>query len=198
MPTVHRPPRDVRDPRELNALAHPVRMGILESLAVHGALTATELGERLDESAANCSWHLRKLAEHGFVEEPERGSGRRRPWQLVSLGFRTRTSESDSTPQARLAADAVQRVLMGRVIERLEAANTRFASEPPDWQLAFQQNQAFYWLTAEELRALNEEISLVMGRHLERLVDPSQRPQGARLCEFVAWGIPVTLGDRQA
>src|SRR4051794_21654441 len=75
------PHRRLHDARELMALAHPVRMGIIEHLSVSGPLTATELADRLDESPANCSWHLRKLAEHGFVEEAGGGIGRKRPWR---------------------------------------------------------------------------------------------------------------------
>src|SRR6478672_6158684 len=78
--------RNVRDPRTLSALAHPVRLGILEALTIEGPLTATELGDRLGESPANCSWHLRKLAEHDFVEEAP-GQGRKRPWQVRTVGL---------------------------------------------------------------------------------------------------------------
>ncbi|MEO6512975.1 MAG: helix-turn-helix domain-containing protein, partial [Nocardioides sp.] len=81
------PHRRLNDVRELKALAHPVRMGIIEHLSVSGPLTATELADRMDETPANCSWHLRKLAEHGFVEEAEGGTagqGRKRPWQVVA------------------------------------------------------------------------------------------------------------------
>src|SRR4051794_10493834 len=73
--------RRLSDPRELQALAHPVRLGIMELLTVSGPLTATELADRLDETPANCSWHLRKLAEHEFVEEAGGGIGRQRPWR---------------------------------------------------------------------------------------------------------------------
>src|SRR4051794_34065627 len=73
--------RRLSDPRELQALAHPVRLGIMELLTVAGPLTATELADRLDETPANCSWHLRKLAEHAFVEEAGGGIGRQRPWR---------------------------------------------------------------------------------------------------------------------
>src|SRR4051794_41982796 len=69
--------RRLSDPRELQALAHPVRIGIMELLTVGGPLTATELADRLDETPANCSWHLRKLAEHAFVDEA--GAGPRAP-----------------------------------------------------------------------------------------------------------------------
>ena len=64
-------PRRLRDPRALSALAHPVRLGIIELLATEGPMTASGLADRLDESPANCSWHLRKLAEHEFIEEAE-------------------------------------------------------------------------------------------------------------------------------
>src|SRR4051794_23146766 len=69
--------RRLSDPRELQALAHPVRIGIMELLTVSGPLTATELADMLDETPANCSWHLRKLAEHAFVDEA--GAGPRAP-----------------------------------------------------------------------------------------------------------------------
>ena len=37
--------REIRYPRELRALTHPVRLALLEVLAVEGALTATQAGE---------------------------------------------------------------------------------------------------------------------------------------------------------
>ena len=70
MPNPH---RRLSDPRELTALAHPVRMAIIELLSISGPLTATELADRLDETPANCSWHLRKLARARL-----RGGGRGR------------------------------------------------------------------------------------------------------------------------
>ena len=47
------------------------------------------------------------------------------------------------------------------------------------------------WLTADELREMNDAITAVLDRHIERLTDPGQRPSGSRLCEFVAWGVPT-------
>ena len=66
----------------MRALAHPVRLALLEALTDAGQLTATEAGERVGESPANTSFHLRQLAKYGFVEEAEGGTGRRRPWKL--------------------------------------------------------------------------------------------------------------------
>ena len=53
--------------------------------------------------------------------------------------------------------------------------------------------QSATWLTDEELAARNAEINAILMRDLDRITDPSLRPEGARLCEFVAWGVPVSF-----
>jgi DNA-binding transcriptional ArsR family regulator len=185
------PHRRLTDPRELNALAHPVRMAIIEHLSISGPLTATELAERLDESPANCSWHLRKLAEHGFVEEAGGGKGRQRPWRVPGIGFAW--SDPDPTPEQRRAGDALARTTMARALDRLEDARRRQSEEPPEWQRASRSGEYVTWLTAEELKALNDELDHVLVRHLDRLSDSTLRPPGSRLCEFVFWGVPMYL-----
>ena len=59
--------RRVTDADALKALAHPLRMALLGALVTEGPLTASQAAALLSESPSNCSWHLRKLAEHGFV-----------------------------------------------------------------------------------------------------------------------------------
>src|SRR5690606_6701644 len=68
-PVPELPVHEVRESQALRALAHPLRIRLLEELAIGGELTATQAAERVDESPANCSWHLRQLARYGFVEE---------------------------------------------------------------------------------------------------------------------------------
>jgi DNA-binding transcriptional ArsR family regulator len=188
MPNPH---RRLSDPRELNALAHPVRMAIIELLSVSGPLTATELADRLDETPANCSWHLRKLAQHGFVEEAEGGKGRQRPWQVPGLGFRWDEEHASGSIDERRAAQALSDVMMGRAIDRLREAQQRAPEESEEWRAANSNTEMVAWLTVGELKEMNEAINAVLDRHVERLTDPKQRPVGARLCEFVAWGVPV-------
>src|SRR4051794_27883368 len=67
--------REVRDPRALRALAHPVRLELLERLT-DGPLTATQAASIVGESQASCSFHLRQLAKYGFVELAGDGAGR--------------------------------------------------------------------------------------------------------------------------
>lgn len=189
--------RRLTDPRELAALAHPVRIGILELLSIEGAQTATELAARLGESPANCSWHLRKLAELDFVEETGDGHGRRRPWRVTDLGL-TWDSEAAPTAADHQLSVSLSEMMLERHLDRLHAARLRAAEEPPEWRAAMEVSESATWLTAEELAARNAEIRAIMMRDIDRLTDPSQRPEGARLCELVAWGASVTFGEAEA
>ena len=110
-----RPP-EVTDPKAMRALAHPVRIALLEELAVHGQLTATEAGELVGESPANTSFHLRQLAKYGYVEEAEGGTGRRRPWKRVALGMRF--TEVHEDPETAAAARELSRTMSHRYLER--------------------------------------------------------------------------------
>jgi DNA-binding transcriptional ArsR family regulator len=68
-------------PRQLRALAHPLRLRMLGELRTHGPLTVGRLCELLDEAPGNISYHLRVLVEFGFVvEAPELATDRRERW----------------------------------------------------------------------------------------------------------------------
>ena len=189
--------RRLQDPRELAALAHPVRLGIMELLTVSGPLTATELADRLDETPANCSWHLRKLAEHHFVEEAGGGIGRQRPWQVRSVGLAW--DESDASPGQVRAGRALEQMLLERQVTRFHEARARLHDDgDDDWGQAAQATQSASWLTLDELETVNTEIRAVLERYVDRLTDPAGRPAGARLCEFVALGAPLLLPGVEA
>ncbi|MET7279595.1 helix-turn-helix domain-containing protein [Kribbella sp. NPDC005582] len=184
--------RRITDARTLRAVAHPVRIAIIEQLSVNGAMTATEVGERLDETPANCSWHLRKLAEYGFVEEAAGGTGRQRPWQVTHLGM-TWGEEADGPQGAdlQLAGQALTEVLVAREVDRLMESQARAADEPAEWRTAATSTQSMMWLTAEELEAANLAVREALMEHFDRHQDPSLRPPGSRLCAFMSWGVPT-------
>ena len=77
----------IRDPRALRALAHPVRLEILERLGLDGPATATVIGEAVGISPSAASYHLRALARFGLVVDAGGGTGRNRPWQAAGTGF---------------------------------------------------------------------------------------------------------------
>jgi len=71
----------------LRALAHPLRVEIMNELSDFGPATASMLAERLGESSGATSYHLRQLAKHDIiVEDTERGSGRERWWRMAPGG----------------------------------------------------------------------------------------------------------------
>ena len=96
--------RAITDAAALKALAHPLRMDLLESLVLHGPRTATQLADLLGASPSNCSWHLRKLAQHGFVEEVTGTPGRNRPWRAASEGLVWGEGAADAETSAAGAA----------------------------------------------------------------------------------------------
>ena len=182
-------PRRLRDPRALTAVAHPVRMGIIELLTIEGAMTATELADRLDESPANCSWHLRKLAEHDFIEEATGGSGRQRPWQMRHVGM-SWAEDDDVTGEELRAGHALSRMLLERWVDRFLSASEREVSGV--WRDSSMLTQQVAWLTPEELADVTRRLQEVASTHADRF-EAGDRPEGSRLCEIVAWGAPVEV-----
>lgn len=180
---------ELTDPRALRAVAHPVRLALLEQLMINGAATASQLGDRIEESPANCSWHLRKLAEHGLVEEASGGRGRERPWQATSQGM-TWDDSRGSSDQV-LAGDALGRVLIERELARLSDSRRRVRDDSAAWQDASDVSQSLMWLTPEELGSINAQVRELFQRHLDRHEHPERRPEGARLCGLVQWGVPA-------
>ncbi|MEV1022330.1 helix-turn-helix domain-containing protein [Streptomyces sp. NPDC050264] len=61
---------------------HPVRVALLDLLAELGTVTSSQAAARLGYSSGLCSFHLRRLARHGLIEEASHGGGRVRPWRL--------------------------------------------------------------------------------------------------------------------
>jgi hypothetical protein len=181
----------ITDPTVMRALAHPVRMALIELFGVNPTLTATQASEALGESPANCAFHLRTLAKYGFVEEAGGGRGRERPWRAStkSLRIRLRSADLDSQ-QARVAAGALEQVWYDRWFARIKDIflNRRWG---PEWEDAAGSSQTLTFLTPEEVRTIRDEINVIVSRHLdERRVDPSRRPAGALPVEIVCFAYP--------
>src|SRR3954453_22862691 len=144
------------DPDPISVLAHPVRRAQLEASADTDRLTATEAGERVGESPANASFHLRQLAKYGFVEEAEGGTGRKRPWKLRHLGMSFTDVHEDS--ETATAARTLDRVLRDRYFARARQAFEDRQSLPEEWRAVTGMNQMGLYLTPDELKAIDEEI----------------------------------------
>ena len=80
---------ELTDPKAMRALAHPVRLALLERLQRHGPATASQLSPHVGATPSVASWHLRHLAGFGLVRDAEPGPDRReRRWEATARGFR--------------------------------------------------------------------------------------------------------------
>jgi predicted transcriptional regulator len=183
-------PLKLTDPKAMRALAHPVRMALLDLIAVAGTLTATQASEALGESPANCAFHLRTLAKYGFVREAGGGRGRERPWTRTRRTISISSTEQDN-PQAAIAASALGSVYFERWVER---ARKVFGSRErlPGWEHATQMSRAAVFLTAEETVQVGREIQEIIDRYRGRERDASQRPADGMPVELSVFISPLT------
>jgi DNA-binding transcriptional ArsR family regulator len=189
--------RELSDPTDMRALAHPTRLALLEMLGVHGELTATQAAALVGESPSSCSFHLRTLAKHGFVEEAGGGHGRQRPWRLAHLGTSIPSFEGRDT-EATVAADALKSMFTDRHWARFRQWRDRRHDEPKEWQHTATTSEMVAWATPEEIRALNVAAMEVMDRFRDRLLDPALRPRGSRPFELLYFAYPVEEWETKA
>jgi len=177
-------PRELTDPKAMRALAHPVRLQLLEELADAGTLTATEAAERLGESPSNVSFHLRQLAKYGYVVEAEGATGRRRPWKLKSLGMRWTDVHDDQ--EVAGAARELGRVQFDRYLERARRALEERYAQPEAWRAVTGVNQMRLYLTPEELKQIDEELlEILLGRFADRRTRSADQPEDAERVEIL-------------
>jgi hypothetical protein len=182
--------QDLRDPRAMRALAHPVRLALMDALILDGELTATQAAQIVGESPANCSFHFRQLAKYGFVEEAGGGTGRQRPWRLKTLAI-TLNIEDAGEAAAASAGRELLATLHEQAIARLRNWTATQSLFPKRWRKAYQAKQAIWWVTPEELEQLGEEMLALMLRYSDRLQSPSSRPEGALPVEFLGFAYPL-------
>jgi DNA-binding transcriptional ArsR family regulator len=190
----HKELRTITDARTMRALSHPIRIAIFEVLALGGPMTATEVGEQIDESPTTCSFHLRQLAKYGFVEEAGGGKGRARPWRLVTLGFNIPSTHDD--PEADIAANVLSRMTRERQFARYMTWIDTKSSYPREWRDAAPSSQYAFYLTAEELEQLSGEMQELLVRWFgegERITDPSLRPAGSVPVELLLFAYPLEV-----
>jgi Helix-turn-helix domain len=176
----------------MRALAHPLRVALIEAIGMADGqtLTATQASELLGESPANCAFHLRTLAKYGFVEEAGGGRGRQRPWRLRFGGLEVAPPWRD--PETRLAVEAAAGVWIGRWLDRARDRVMRAVSYPAEWQEAAIASQKALYLTAQEARELDQAMHEHFKAYEQRWANPSLRPPGSLPYEVLVFGYPLT------
>jgi DNA-binding transcriptional ArsR family regulator len=178
----------ITDVRAMRALAHPLRVELLEAVRRDGEITATRAAELFGESPGNMSWHLQTLARYGFIEESGEGRGRSRPWRLTSptRSFDTAMTDAD----VATAGEALERTFLQRTTEQLREWWSRRLTYPVRWRRAAFMSNSIAYLTAAELAEVMEEVVAIYGRYADRQ-DPDKRPAGVLPVHLYAHGHPL-------
>ena len=166
---------DVTDVQALKALAHPLRGKLLAHLRTYGPSTATRLGQSFGESSGSTSYHLRRLAAYGFVEElTDEGNGRDRWWRARHRSTHFDSAAFTDDPAGREAVDELllrqtgqqQRLLANYLGERHEFGE--------DWRTAASLNDWALHLSPTAARELVEELNAVVARWRDTREEPDQ------------------------
>jgi DNA-binding transcriptional ArsR family regulator len=180
---------NISDPATMRALAHPVRLELLEYLSRHrDGATATEAATVVGLTPSATSYHLRALAKVGMIREaPGRGDGRERRWQPTHEQYSV-SAELNASPDTYAAEAAMVEVFLARQNEKIRRFFSRQQVEPPEWFRVATISDQTLVTTAEELAELLARI--------DALVEPFRRssrstpPPEARPVTFQVRGVP--------
>jgi predicted ArsR family transcriptional regulator len=144
-------------PQMLRALAHPTRLKMLGMLRIDGPATATTLATRLGINTGQTSYHLRQLAQHGFVvDDDERGNGRDRWWKAAHQS--TITGDMPTRPEDREALDAYMQTVAVIYTQQLQAAVEEMPLLPLRWREASTLSDYHVRVTAEHAEQLTSKM----------------------------------------
>lgn len=154
------------DQRAMRALAHPLRVRLQRMLRADGPATATRLAGRLGESTGLVSYHLRKLAEVGLVEEEvERGTRRERWWRSVHEISEASAARFLGDPATHQASVEVRREVYQWQSRLLEQWLAEEAEWDEAWVDAAGPSDDALFLTPAETRAMSQEIWAIVQRY---------------------------------
>lgn len=171
-------------PKALRGLVHPIRIRLLQMLQIDGPATATSLAARIKQSSGVASYHLRVLAEHGFIlEDTDRGTGRDRWWRAAhrETSFTFRMPEDPGDDGTVEDAELYMRLLANqahrRVIDYVDSLAARREELP---NLPWQMNEWPIRLSVDEARALAARVHELVLNYRREQGDPDPRPDTMR------------------
>ena len=177
--------------KEIRALAHPLRLRMLESLT-DGPATASMLARELGESSGATSYHLRALAAAGLVvEDVGLRKGRERWWRRDP----SRVGLISSAPAEDPEYDAAVAQLESTMVSRDEEALRRYihargeGAHSDEWRESAFIGGWMVYATREEVEELSEQIVTWLRA---RRKPEAERDETAALVHVTYRAIPQT------
>lgn len=149
------PPPLLDDHDRMRAVSHPARWRVLQELWNGSTLTSTEAAALVGLSPSAMSYHLRRLAALGLVEQVSSADGRRRPWRASTDGL-----QMTGQPDAALGGTMMQNFAAD--ITRALAIAAPPEGDPRPWPANFGHRRVR--MTRAESKALYAEVSALIGR----------------------------------
>jgi DNA-binding transcriptional ArsR family regulator len=190
---VHERRHRISDPKALRALAHPLRLELLDRLMSFGEQTAAQCAEAVGSTASNCSYHLRALARVGLVEAGSSSDRRERPWRATSTGLEFGPADPASSPTAAGVALALDELSLARDEELTRRARRRHPDQPPDWRAAEDYHNYALKLTASELSQLVSQIDHLVRPFIAMTRDEAPEDAEVASLRLLAFRHPQSL-----
>jgi len=170
-------------PHQMKALTHPVRVRMLGLLRIDGPATATTLASRLGLNTGATSYHLRQLAQAGFVAEAtELGNARDRWWKAAHQSTTTDTA-GPADPETRDTLDAYLQSVVVVMTERLQRSVEELPVLPEEWRDATTYSDWVVQLTPRKARAVIEQLIEAM-QEIDEEEDDEAAPYVLQLNAF--------------
>ncbi|MCI3270398.1 transcriptional regulator [Streptomyces cylindrosporus] len=186
--------RRITDVATLKALAHPLRMRLYRALTIARVATASHLADQVDEAVSLVSYHLRKLAEHGLVEEaePQSADGRERWWQPASQSVSIRDEDFRDAPEKAAAHTAASRLFFEQRADMYRRYLDERAHWGNDWTTASDSSEWLLRLTADQLSELSKEMYALVHKYdeLGRAADAAGDTEGRENVAVHTYGFP--------
>lgn len=179
------------DPTQLKALAHPVRMRMLEMLRLDGPATSTSLAARLGLNTGTVSYHLRQLALHGFIEDDaERGTRRDRWWRTAHEFTHVRHEDPSDIEDQNVRQAFLHAAVLGGMAQLQDSLLER-SELPREWASVTENSDWTIWLTPQEARGLMERVNAVIREAVDAAPrHRDQAPEGSEQYSIQLHGFP--------
>jgi len=189
-------PERITDVDALKVFTHPLRIRLYYALHTAREATASHLADQVDEAVSLVSYHLRKMAAHGFVvpAEGHDDDGRERWWTLSSRrGFTFHSADFADRPEGAAVIVQVNRQLLGTRTERYVRYLDEQAAWPRQWTEAAFSSEYVPLLTAAELQQMADELGALMQRWTDvgRAAEAAGDTEGREHVAVQMYGFPT-------
>ena len=173
------------DAAAIKVLAHPLRSRLLSSLRAGGPATATALAERIGTNTGATSYHLRKLASVGLVDETGEGHGRERWWRAATEMHSFTQRDVIGDPDAQAASDWLRRYYLRSFAERYERWLDIQETWPLEWQEVADASDRLVHVSPARLSELQAELAATIERYVDAdTADPEAQPVEVHIHAF--------------